>query len=242
MRSGSSIGSEASRTAASRARRRSKAPSWSTPGPPTALTVRWTSAPSRCSDSSGNTMRAGGNEDQLGSAPPLSAKAKPPVHTGPAPAGSASWPLEMRSRPIARQPCATSSKRPGPRETTSCAVPIAASAKPRSGCSQQNQRSPASRASKARALGSMPAAGAVALTRVRRSRSATSSRPSATPASRPSVSSTTVTESGPTLLPGLRWRTSRRRGRSRSRPCAPSRPGRAGGSSARRPRPSRPSR
>ena len=77
--------------------------------------------------------------------PPSSAKANPPVHTGPAPAGSPSGSTARRSRVIRR-----ARRRPGRRSDaararpTSWADPSAASAKPsRSGCSQQNQRSSA---------------------------------------------------------------------------------------------------
>ena len=101
--------------------------------------------PERQSETSGRTSSAGGNDDQCADAAPVGAKAKPPTQTGPAPAGrpagsSAIRPRADRSAVAAPRPRTG----PAPRETASWALPSAASANPsRSGCSQQNQRSPA---------------------------------------------------------------------------------------------------
>ena len=112
-------------------------------------------------------------------------------------------------------------KRASPLEVASWATPSAARAKPRSGCSQQNQRSEASREAKTAAQGSTPSTGTVTLTSVRRDRVPRQPAPSRSRAEQ---------------------RLSRCLEQSRSRPCGPSRPGRGGGSSARRPRSCRPSR
>ena len=64
------------------------------------------------------------------------------------------------------------------------------SAKLRSGCSQQNQRSEASRETNTAAQGSMPSTGTVTLTSVRRPRPAAAPIPSLNRASRPSVVTT----------------------------------------------------
>ena len=79
-------------------------------------------------------------------------------------------PSTSASRPAPRHSRATSAKRASPLEVASWATPSAARAKPRSGCSQQNQRSDASREEKATAQGSAISTGTVTLTRVRRSR------------------------------------------------------------------------
>ena len=67
--------------------------------------------------------------------------------------------------PATAQAATRSRNRSGPRETTSWALPSPAITKPsRSGCSQQNQRSSASREANATALGSSIRAGTVTLT------------------------------------------------------------------------------
>ena len=99
-----------------------------------------------------------------------------------------------------------------------------------SGCSQQNQRSAASLEPAAIATGSTSGSiSTVAETRrVGRVRSARA-RASSRPVSSVSVDSAAIAIRGRLRRPA--WR-----GRSRPRPCAPSRSGRAGGSFARRPR------
>ena len=124
-------------------------------------------APSRRRESSGSTSIAGGNDDHGAVEPPPGAKAKPPVHTGPAPAGRPGGSVAIRSRVTAAQSAIRSANRPGPREIASCAEPSPASAKPsRSGCSQANQRSAASREAKTVATGSSTSASTVTLTSV----------------------------------------------------------------------------
>ncbi len=108
-------------------------------------------------------------------------------------------------------------KRAAPREAASWATPSPARAKPRSGCSQQNQRSEARREAKTAAQGSAMSVSTVTLTSVRRPR-------------RTALPTSSVEE------------LSRYHGRSRSPPCEPFRPGRAGGPCARRPRSCRRSR
>ena len=152
---------------AGRCSRRETAPG-STPGPASAHSVRWVRPADRWSASSGITRSAGGNEDHCGARPPSGPNANPPTQTGPAPAGSRSGSSLRRPRVTSAQAATRSPKRSGPRETTSCALPSAASANPsRSGCSQQNQRSPASREANTAALGSSNSTGTVTLTRRR---------------------------------------------------------------------------
>ena len=151
----------------------------------------------------------------------------PRSRPGPAPAGRPGGASIAASRSSSEQSRATSPKRSGPRETTSCALPRAPSAKPsRSGCSQQNQRSDASREASTAPLTSVGSTATVALASVRRPCEPASldrrrRRRRAGPPS-PAV----------IAAPSYRaWRAG-----SRPRPCAPSRSGRAGGSCARRPR------
>ncbi len=128
----------------------------SAPAPVTALKVSQVSPPVRSSESSGSTSSAGGNEDHGGergrrrgrrrSRPSTPGRRRPA-----GPSGSSA----SRPRVIAAHSRTRSAKRPAPREIASCAEPRPASANPsRSGCSQANQRSPASREAKTAALGS----------------------------------------------------------------------------------------
>src|SRR3954454_2921428 len=142
------------------------------PGPTTVLTVRKARSPRRQIETCGRTSEAGDSEDQVGVDPPSGSKAKPPSQTGPAPAGSPRGSSKTAPPPIRRHSSATSSNRPSPRELASCATPSPASANSRSGCSQQNQRSDASREAKTAAQGSSTSTSGVTLTRVRRPRSA----------------------------------------------------------------------
>ena len=136
------------------ASRRAASSSGTSSGAASAATVRRTSSPRRASATSGTTRSAAANADQCGAAPPSGANAKPPTATGPAPGGpsgaSATAPASS-----ARQAEATRPKRPGPDAVRRATVPSAASAAPsRSGCSKQNQSSPARREAKTIALGS----------------------------------------------------------------------------------------
>src|SRR6266511_1782386 len=111
------------------------------------------------------TRSAGGKDDQCGSRPPSGANANPPTHTGPAPGGVSAGSFARRPRARREHAATTSPNRSSPRETISWALPSAARANPsRSGCSQQNQRSPASRDAKIAALGSSTSIGTVTLT------------------------------------------------------------------------------
>ena len=151
---GSSSGSGASaRRPASRAASAAPRASTSSPGWTTALTVRKERSLLRQSESSGRTSEPGDSEDQVEEAPPSASKAKPPSQTGPAPAGSPRGSSRIASRPVRRHSSATSAKRSSPREAASCATPSPARAKSRSGCSQQNQRSEASREANDRRAG-----------------------------------------------------------------------------------------
>ncbi len=103
VRSGSGSGSSASPRAPTRARSRADTAAGSVPGPTSAQSVRCVWPPARWSASSGITSRAGGNDDHCGPPPPSGAKAKPPTHTGPAPAGS---PVGSRAHLLSRDPLA----------------------------------------------------------------------------------------------------------------------------------------
>src|SRR5207247_1422791 len=82
-----------------------------------AVRVRYVTPPERASATSGMTASAGGNEDQWGEPPPSGAKAKPPVHTGPAPAGRSSGASASRPTEASPHSRTTSTKRASPRET-----------------------------------------------------------------------------------------------------------------------------
>src|SRR4029079_13438895 len=112
------------------------------------------------------------SEDQVGVEPPSGSKAKPPSQTAPAPAGMPRGVPITESPPIRRHYSPSSPNRFAPRELASCATPNPASANSRSGCSQQNQRSEASREAKTTAHGSSTSTSLVTLTRVRRPRPA----------------------------------------------------------------------
>src|SRR5262249_32654435 len=137
--------------------------------------------------SSGRVRAAGASEDQADEPPPSESKANPPVQTGPAPAGSPSGCAATVSPSSRLHSAATSAKRLSPRETAWWATPSAAIAKPRSGCSQQNQLSDASREANTVEQGSRPSARTVALTSERRPRIEARSSPSRIPLSRGSV-------------------------------------------------------
>ena len=147
-------------------------PSVPRPEPATVLSVSQVRSPSRSSDTSGSTISAGGSDDHCGARPPSGANAKPPTQTGPAPAGISRGSSASRSRVSSAQVSTTSSKRRSPRDTASYALPSPASARPRSGSSQQNQRSEASREAKTSAAGSTDASSStVTLTSLRPPRS-----------------------------------------------------------------------
>src|SRR4051794_10095 len=103
---------------------------------------------------SGRTASAGGSDDHIEEPPPSGANAKPVDQTAPAPAGSPGGSSATRSCAVREQRAARSENRSGPLLTISAAAPRPAREKPRSGCSQLNQRSVASRDPAATAVGS----------------------------------------------------------------------------------------
>ena len=111
--------------------------------------------PHRQIETSGSRIVAGLNEDQDEEPAPSGSNAKPPVQTGPAPAGRSPGSSTTAPSATRRHSRATSPNRAGPREVDSWATPSAARANSRSGCSQQNQRSEASREAKTVAQGSI---------------------------------------------------------------------------------------
>ena len=166
VRCGSSSGNGLLRRPDSRASSAAPSSAGSSPGPRIALSVRNVSSPLRQSDSSGRTIEPGESEDQLEEAPPVWSKANPPSQTTPAPAGSRLGSSTIASLPVRRHSSATSAKRSSPREAASWATPRPANANPRSGCSQQNQRSDANREANTAAQGSSTSTSTVTLTRV----------------------------------------------------------------------------
>ena len=246
LRSGRRGGDRASAAPPSRspARRAGGAPSAVLglgPGAATTFTRQeGSSSPLRQSESSGSVIAAGANEDQVGVRRRRRGRRQSRrSRRGPAPAGSPSAPLTDRRAAATLEALRgrRRAKRSGPREIDLVADRRAPRARSRrSGCSQQNQRSEASREAKTTAQGSATLGRAVDADQSPARRAA---RPARAPA-RGSASSALGARARASSSPA--GALSRRRGRSRSRPCGPSRPGRGAGSSARRPRSSRPSR
>ena len=133
------------------------------------------------------------------------------------------------------QPAARSENRSGPLLTTSAASRARRAAKPRSGCSQQNQRSVASREPAAIAVGSTLSSSSIV---ARDQATLTGSRERALELreERPGVEGDAHPRQTGCAFAHPRISCRAWTGRSRPRPCGPSRSGRAGGSSARRPR------
>ncbi len=113
---------------------------------------------------------AGGNEDQCGLRPPSAAKAKPPVQTGPAPAGSSAGSSAIRSRISSRALAehVLEAPRPARDRLVRRSEPGEGEAS-RSGSSQRTSGRAASREANTTATGSATSTGAVTLTRRRRS-------------------------------------------------------------------------
>ena len=196
----------------------------SSPGCTTALTVRKVRSPLRQSESSGRTSEAGRQRGpgRGGAAVGVEGEAAEPDRPG-----AGRQPARLVERPRRRRSAGTRRRRrrsgAAPREVASWATPSPARANPRSGCSQQNQRSEASREAKTAAQGSadLDLDGDA------------DQRP---PLAARSPGSSALAQAGRAAS------LSRCRGQWRSRRSAPFRPGRAGGPSARRPRSCRPSR
>ena len=161
----------------------------SSPSRTATFTVNRASPPRRTSETSGSASRTEPSDDHSGVAPPSAAKAKPPISTGPAPAGAdGSEPRSSTSAPsvIARHSREASVNRVGPRGSrpaapgdssrpeppTHAASPSPASAKrSRSGCSKHRQRSPGERAASTAAdASSAGSTGSVTLTSTGRPR------------------------------------------------------------------------
>ena len=185
---------------------------------------------------SGSTASAGGSEDQIGSLPPSGANASPVDQTGPAPAGSPLGSSATRSWVTRAQPSPRSRKRSAPRLTTSAAVPSAGEgeasvgllpAEPaiggQAGARRRSRPGPRSRSTSTVAETSLPGVRA-------------GQRPLQLGEQRSGVEGDAHPRQTGCAFAHPRIRTRAWRGRSRSRPCGPSRSGRAGGSCARRPR------
>ena len=143
----------------------------SSPGCTTALTVTKAASPLRQSESSGRTIEPGDSEDHVDEdAAVVGSKAKPPTQTGPAPAGKPRGSSTTACRSVSRHSRPTSSKATLAPRGRLVGDAERCQRESRSGCSQQNQRSDASREAKTTAQGSTPSTGTVTLTSVRRPR------------------------------------------------------------------------
>ena len=175
---------------------------------------------------SGRIASAGGSDDQIGSLPPSGSKASPVDQTGPAPAGSPARLLghavvhDARAARLRGRRTGPGPGSPPPRRCRARRARTRGRAAP----SRTSGRSPAAirprSRSGPRARRARPSPEAERPSSARDS--ALSNRESSGPASRATL----------TRAPSCRASS----GRSRPRPCGPSRSGRAGGSSARRPR------